>query len=232
MSEEEQGFLTRWSRRKAAARQRAAAAEAAPPETAMPPHAAPHDVPAIPPGGDAALKHADAAPDARRGSRADVPEAAAELPLPPVETLQGLASDYRAFFRGNVDQGLQRAALKKLFSDPHFNQMDGLDVYIDDYGIPDPIPPEMLADLKHARGLLFDEPAEEATDEPVDTAGASDVTDASSEAAPVVPDVATEAAAPVAEGSVAGEPSDDDPAPGPKTAGVPARPAGERGDAA
>ena len=31
--------------------------------------------------------------------------------------------------------------MKKLFSDPHFNVMDGLDTYIDDYGKPDPIPP-------------------------------------------------------------------------------------------
>ena len=30
--------------------------------------------------------------------------------------------------------------MKKLFSDPHFNVMDGLDTYIDDYGKPDPIP--------------------------------------------------------------------------------------------
>ena len=30
--------------------------------------------------------------------------------------------------------------MKKLFSDPHFNVMDGLDTYIDDYGKPDPLP--------------------------------------------------------------------------------------------
>jgi hypothetical protein len=48
--------------------------------------------------------------------------------------------------------------MKKLFSDPHFNVMDGLDVYIDDYGKPDPIPPEMLRSLASAKFLkLFDE---------------------------------------------------------------------------
>jgi hypothetical protein len=31
-----------------------------------------------------------------------------------------------------------------MFSDPHFNVMDGLDIYIDDYSKPDPIPMEML----------------------------------------------------------------------------------------
>jgi hypothetical protein len=34
--------------------------------------------------------------------------------------------------------------MKKMFSDPHFNVMDGLDIYIDDYSKPDPIPLEML----------------------------------------------------------------------------------------
>ena len=33
----------------------------------------------------------------------------------------------------NVDESLKRQALRKLFADPRFNVMDGLDVYIDDY---------------------------------------------------------------------------------------------------
>jgi hypothetical protein len=49
---------------------------------------------------------------------------------------------------------LRRSALKKLFSDPHFNVMDGLDVYIDDYSVSEPIPPEMLAGLKQAQRIL------------------------------------------------------------------------------
>jgi len=39
--------------------------------------------------------------------------------------------------------------------------MDGLDVYIDDYSKPDPIPESMLRKLAHAKGLLFDEKEEE-----------------------------------------------------------------------
>ena len=47
--------------------------------------------------------------------------------------------------------------MKKLFSDPHFNVMDGLDTYIDDYGKPDPIPPEMLRRMTQSALLgLFD----------------------------------------------------------------------------
>jgi hypothetical protein len=44
----------------------------------------------------------------------------------------------------DVDPAVQQAAMKKMFSDPHFNVMDGLDIYIDDYSKPDPIPLEML----------------------------------------------------------------------------------------
>ena len=81
--------------------------------------------------------------------------------LPPVETLRGLASEYKDFLRPGVDEKLRRAALNKLFRDPHFNVMDGLDVYIDDYSKPDPIPDAMLRTLAHARGLLLDEEKEE-----------------------------------------------------------------------
>jgi hypothetical protein len=53
-----------------------------------------------------------------------------------------------------VDETLRRAALKKLFSDPHFNIMDGLDTYIDDYSISDPLPAAMLAELKQAQNIF------------------------------------------------------------------------------
>ncbi len=73
--------------------------------------------------------------------------------LPPVEKLD-MNSDYRGFFHPKVDEALRRTALKKLFSDPHFNIMDGLDVYIDDYSIPDPLPAAMLDELKQAQNII------------------------------------------------------------------------------
>jgi len=86
---------------------------------------------------------------------APVPAAADSEPpaLPPVEKLT-LESDYRGFFHPKVEEGLRRAALKKLFSDPHFNVMDGLDVYIDDYSKSDPLPAAMLDQLEHAQKIL------------------------------------------------------------------------------
>lgn len=73
--------------------------------------------------------------------------------LPPVDQLT-IDSDFRGFFHPKVDETLRRAALKKLFSDPHFNIMDGLDTYIDDYSQPNPLPAAMLAQLRQAQKIL------------------------------------------------------------------------------
>jgi Protein of unknown function (DUF3306) len=73
--------------------------------------------------------------------------------LPPLDKLT-LDSDYRDFFHPKVDEKVRLAALKKLFSDPHFNVMDGLDVYIDDYSKPDPLPAAMLATLRQAQKII------------------------------------------------------------------------------
>lgn len=73
--------------------------------------------------------------------------------LPPVEKLT-LESDFSGFFHPEVDEDLRRRALRKLFSEPHFNVMDGLDVYIDDYSKSEPIPAAMLASLKQAQRIL------------------------------------------------------------------------------
>ena len=73
--------------------------------------------------------------------------------LPPLDKLT-IDSDFRGFFHPKVDEDMRRAALRKLFSDPHFNVMDGLDVYIDDYSKTEPIPAAMLAGMKQAQRIL------------------------------------------------------------------------------
>lgn len=89
-----------------------------------------------------------------RPAQVPAAEAGTEAPeLPAVESL-GMDSDYRGFFHPKVDEALRRSALKKLFSDPHFNVMDGLDTYIDDYSISDPLPAAMLSELKQAQNIL------------------------------------------------------------------------------
>jgi hypothetical protein len=73
--------------------------------------------------------------------------------LPPIDKLN-IDSDFRGFFHPKVGEDVRRSALKKLFSDPRFNVMDGLDVYIDDYSKTEPIPPEMMAGLRQAQNIL------------------------------------------------------------------------------
>jgi hypothetical protein len=84
------------------------------------------------------------------------PAPTSEVPLPPIDTLDGVRSDYQAFFQQPVAEDLRRAALKKLFADPHFNQMDMLDVYVDDYTQFEPLPAAMRMRMPSARDFLLD----------------------------------------------------------------------------
>jgi len=112
------------------------------------------------------------------------PEVAVPPPeLPPLESLD-FESDFGAFMRAKVDEGVRRAALKKLFSDPRFNIMDGLDIYIDDYSKEDPIPAAMLAGLQHARHALFGPPGEKEETQPPPASSDEPPKDASPEPQP------------------------------------------------
>ena len=145
--------LSRWSRRKLAA------ARADPPAP---------DVASAPPA---------AVPASSSPAVAPVPTpvtAPAESERPQVETLT-FDSDFRAFLKPDVDPATQRAALKKLFSDPRFNVMDGLDTYVGDYTQPDPMPEGMLAKLKDVYETLIEEKEEKvASDAPAQVTDATD----------------------------------------------------------
>ena len=132
---EASGFLSRWARRKEQVRAGAAVA--------------PEALPVVPPAPVSAVE----APPA-------VVEAPAAEPAPTLADVALLTrdSDYARFVGAGVDEGVKRAAMKKLFTDPHFNVMDGLDTYIDDYGKPDPIPLSMLRQMNQSKFLrLFDD---------------------------------------------------------------------------
>ena len=87
--------------------------------------------------------------------------AAGPAPLPTESDLTALApgASVDDFMRVGVDEGVKRGALKKLFADPHYNVMDGLDTYIADYGVPDPIPEAMLRGLNQVKSLFLFEHA-------------------------------------------------------------------------
>ena len=81
---------------------------------------------------------------------------AAPLTLDDVKALTA-ESDFSAFTAKSVTPEVRNAAMKKLFTDPYYNIMDGLDIYIDDYSKPDPIPESMLRQMVGAQFLnLFD----------------------------------------------------------------------------
>lgn len=96
-------------------------------------------------------------------------------------------SDFGQFMRQEISEEVRRKAMKTLFADPHFNVMDGLDIYIDDYSISEPIPEAMMATLNHARGLLFDAPEEPPA--AAETAGECDILAGDGQNVPVAPPV-------------------------------------------
>lgn len=181
------GFFSRWSRRKAQARAGEPLPEAAAP-VALPAQsaaAAPAAAFPVPPEDVAA---------------APAPEAAETPPPPTLEDTRHLtpASDFRRFVARDVPPEVRNAAVKKLFADPHFNVMDGLDIYIDDYSKPSPLLAADMARMVSAQFLkLVDDPEDNDTKKPVNLASEAIATDARAEPPPATEDTrAPDAAAP------------------------------------
>ncbi len=147
MAEEASGFLGRWARRKTDALQGKPLDE--PARATAPPW--------VEDGARAkALAPVPATPVAASTDAAEQPEKKL-LSLDDVKLLTK-DSDYKPFMAGDVGPEVRNAAMKKLFADPHFNVMDGLDIYIDDYSKFDPIPESMLRQMVGAKFLnLFDD---------------------------------------------------------------------------
>ena len=157
-------FLSRWSRRKVAAKNEPQVTNATDMSTQ------PVTLPVAPAG-----RHADRNTGANSSTDAPAGMKTPETPrpeptspagdraseLPSIETLTHEA-DFSPFMGKEVDPGLRNQAMKKLFKDPHyqFGQMDKLDIYIDDYSRPDPIPLEMLRQMNQAKSLFLFEDEE------------------------------------------------------------------------
>jgi hypothetical protein len=124
-----------------------------------------------------------------------VAAAPATVPAEPVvlPSLESLTpeSDFAAFMQHGVPSELRQAALKKLFADPHFNVMDGLDIYIDDYTKPDPIAASVvqgLAQFRNLDGLLRDTSSTHAQNADPRGAGAcAPAAEAAGDASPSIP---------------------------------------------
>ncbi len=159
MADADDSFLSRWSQRKQAKRQGLELVE--PIE---------HAVPMQPVQNDflkqkqpvAGAEYAQSAPDLGVMKEPEKPEEI-KPPAPTMDDVQALTpqSDFKPFMRADVQPEVKNAAMKQLFKDPHFNVMDMMDVYVDDYSKPDPLPPEMLRKMAVTQFLGFWDETEE-----------------------------------------------------------------------
>ncbi len=154
------GFLSRWSRRKADVREgRAVVEEVRAPVASSPTTQANAALASQGGKNQAAVQSANASAAAANAAN-EAPHDQENQPVPTMEDVQQLNADsnFASFMSSKVAPEVKNAAMKKLFADPHFNVMDGLDIYIDDYGIPDPLPAGMLEQMTSIDGLnLFND---------------------------------------------------------------------------
>ena len=152
MSENEGGFFSRWSQRKQAVK--LGLAEEEKPQTK-----------------NSEPVQSKAAPLAT--TQQDTADNKAEpVKLPTLADVEQLTpqSDFSSFMSQGVTPEVRNAAMKKLFTDPHYNVMDGLDIYIGDYNTPDPMPAGMLAKMVGAQFLgLVKAPEDVAQSNPLES---------------------------------------------------------------
>ena len=129
-NDDSEGFLSRWSQRKAMARDGI--------ELRDDP-----ELPDLPPPTEA--PDVDAAPAT---VEPDADDAAPPTELPPLESLDE-NSDYSAFLNEDVAPDLRQEALRKLFRSPKFNIRDGLDDYDLDYTNPEPLGDIVTAEMRY-----------------------------------------------------------------------------------
>ena len=148
------GFLGRWSKRKLEVKDgKAVEAEPAAPAAVMPPahssiEGGVSEGPESVAGNEAVVPPKPQGEGGSGGNESEAPP----LTLEDVKSLTA-KSDFSRFTASGVAPEVKNAALKKLFSDPHYNIMDGLDVYIDDYSQPDPMPESMIRQLASVKFL-------------------------------------------------------------------------------
>ena len=143
-------FFSRWSQRKQAVKQGVPLAEALPAAKTQP-----QTNPLQASSQNAALATQAGAAQTKTGApsqNATTQEPAKVLTLEDVSKLTP-ESDFTSYMTQGVSPEVRNAAMKKLLADPHYNIMDGLDIYIGDYNTPDPLPEGMLAKMVGAQFL-------------------------------------------------------------------------------
>jgi hypothetical protein len=126
--DEGEGFLSRWSQRKAMARE----GVELPDEPELP------EQPPVVDGAGVDNPPAEVEPE----------NTEAPVELPPLESLDE-NSDYSAFLNKDVSPDLRQKALRKLFQSPKFNVRDGLDDYDLDFSNPEPLGNIVTAEMRY-----------------------------------------------------------------------------------
>ncbi len=137
--DEQESFLTRWSRRKTLSRQGEELPEPAKDVDGVQQEASPETEQRSPTAEDALAE--------RAVEDTGLPEEAAPE-LPPLESL-GENSDYSAFLGEGVPADVKQKALRKLFHSPKFNIRDGLDDYDWDFSNPEPLGDIITAEMRY-----------------------------------------------------------------------------------
>lgn len=138
--DQQEGFLGRWSRRKAEALQSEELAQEMESVEEQP------------------LQAVEEAPIE------EVAPPPSDEDMPPLETLNE-DSDYSGFLSPNVSEELRKRALRKLFSSAVFNEVDGLDDYDEDFTSFEPLGDLVTADMKHRMEMEAKKKMEEMTDD-------------------------------------------------------------------
>lgn len=150
------GFLNRWSKRKIGAESEAKSSNTTD-ETISADLKKSSDTTA-----KSTVKGNEEIKDTKAGTQSPLNHGDASAPLvktpeptPTIDDVLKLTkdSDFSAYVKPGIDPDVQQAAMQKLFSDPRYNIMDGLDIYIDDYSKPDPMPLDMLKKLNQSQML-------------------------------------------------------------------------------
>ena len=141
-------FLSRWARLKQSGEAR---------------ELPPNDEPAVSlPAGDAMANtsigvHLQAKVPEEPHPEPSLPVADSPVALPSLDSLTP-QSDFSPFMARDVDPQLRNLAMKKLFTDPHYNVMDRLDIYIDDYSVHAPLTLDVIRKMNISKTLgLFDD---------------------------------------------------------------------------
>ncbi len=139
MNEKNEGFLSRWSRRKQEAPEEQVD-ESIELEALSNPPRSPDD------GDDPTSPQNEH--QSGTSEKEEVPPLLTDEDMPDLETMDQ-HSDYSAFMSPKVSDGLRKLALRKLFQGDDFNIRDGLDEYDDDYTKFEPLGDTVTCDMKH-----------------------------------------------------------------------------------